>query len=268
MSKRLAEDLAFTGMFKFLNRLEEILHADESKLKPTGVQTRAIVSESPQNNANALNPPDAPINITAATSVPNVQDTFPTSLNELFARIQLILNLSLDEITETVLAVDPPTVIDRVLKWREELRPHNVRVDTMVEMSDANRIKVIFLSNLADGPVIVNTEQKGFGLFAERNYASFNFLTTYSCLLSNVTDGDYSLQHKTLFFNPEHVFATTWKGRWINTPIYPRTKAQRKQAHKMENCITKYRNSCVTFYTKNSVRKYSELLWDYGDQYN
>lgn len=76
---------------------------------------------------------------------------------------------------------------------------------------------VVALANLVPGPVVCRTEMRGYGLFADRDYAAGEVLTTYEGHKTTSVRGDYlAYCGDGVSIDGSSGFSLQAKGRWLN----------------------------------------------------
>jgi len=155
--------------------------------------------------------------------------------------------------------------INVYLKLRTQYDIDDIQVDKNLLQQDKTRM--IFLSNLLPGPLILPTRTRGHGLFAEKDYDKTEFVTRYGGLVGNKNvEGPY------VVYNPrtkhtvdgEYDFLLSEKGRWVNE--YAKKTRERK---KFTNVTMKYDDQGMYFRTIGiKVPKGQEFFWDYGKDYD
>lgn len=205
----------------------------------------------------------------------------PPTLSELYTYVLEELDLQDDQIKEFTTRVhdDKPHAINVIHTHAGNLTSDMVLEleEYIVRKQDMERIplyKIVFLVNMLDGPVVLKDAQRGYGLFAERNYAPLEGVTYYGGDVFTdkpVLQGDYVIRiPKEITNKPYDLtidgrdgFLLSEKGRWVNE--FARNKAKRKEA---QNINTKWDEDedRILFGTQNQVLKGQQFFWDYGEE--
>ena len=139
---------------------------------------------------------------------------------------------------------------------------------TRMEMEDPQALeRIVVLVNLLDGPVILKSGNRGYGLFAHiplehapGDVQDGDFITKYDGVPSETEEGDYVMENPTngMLIDGFYGFELRNKGRWINDDrvnFNARVKA---------NWDIRVRRGRDT----RTIQPGEEILIDYGEYYD
>lgn len=129
--------------------------------------------------------------------------------------------------------------------------------------TEEDQKKIIFLANAIDGPKIIKTDNKGYGLFADKDYTKINLKIRYEGkkVYGDEAIGDYIVWYDDEKFGLDgtYNYSVRAKGRWINDTI---------NEEEDNMLVGEYRKFCFVLEPVRNIKKGEELLLYYGDEYD
>jgi len=128
---------------------------------------------------------------------------------------------------------------------------------------------VVEAANATGGPIVRKVPGKGYGLFADREYAPDDKVTRYGGRWGGAKlEGPYVIA----FANGRRLdgaygFFPSEKGRWINDP-QTRASQTEEELHRLDNVNALLKGTVVWMVATRFIAPGEEILWYYGDEYD